>query len=189
MFALKNQRKTRVLETTKGLYVTGTVKTRLGINSSGFLMKKNREPNPVLRLVSVIPTLVREREAVSVWSHREALSWSATVLEAAAPEQYSLRSLWLKPLFYNPESQELPQDYRGLSQRPLPNFPRNFGCCIRKQLFLMARRALPPEGKSGLNYSAPNCIPHRSDFRVDSPSVIRAPGWQMDPDSQIMSCP
>lgn len=54
----------------------------------------------------------------------------------------------------------------------------------------MAKRAFLPEERSDcLNYSAPNCpFPaHRSDFRVDSPTVTRTPGWQMDPDSQIMN--
>lgn len=45
-------------------------------------MKKNHERNPVFRLASVIPTLVGERGVCG-----------ATVLQAAAQEQYSLRGL------------------------------------------------------------------------------------------------
>lgn len=65
--------------------MTATVKIGPGIYSSGFFMKKNQESKPVFRLASVIPPLGRERG----WF------WSATVLEAAAKEQDSLRGLWL----------------------------------------------------------------------------------------------
>lgn len=41
--------------------MTAMVKIRVGIYSSGFFMKKNHEANPVFRLASVIPTLMRER--------------------------------------------------------------------------------------------------------------------------------
>lgn len=71
--------------------MTATVKIGLGIYSSGFFMKKNQESKPVFRLASVIPPLGRERGsgATGGWF------WSATVLEAAAKEQDSLRGLWL----------------------------------------------------------------------------------------------
>lgn len=49
---------------------------------------------------------------------------------------------------------------------------------------------LPPEGcSSRLDYPASHYPPeelfpaHRSDFRVDSATVTRAPGLQMDPES------
>lgn len=147
MFALKNQTKT-VLETMKGLQITETIKIRLGIYISGFLMKKSHEPNPVFRLASLIPTLMRERGCECL-QPQEAGSGQSLCCRQQLKNSTAWEAFGSSPSFTT-QNLRNSTDCGDLSHSTVPNFPQWFGCCIRKQLFLTAKRA-PSRGEVRLS--------------------------------------